>query len=193
MVGHNGLDLAANLGEEVRAAYDGVIIERLSKDTGFGKRISIRHLADGRSWFTVYGHLQRFVDPNEFEWDWDKKNVRVKKGEIIGYADSTGFSTGNHLHFGLYPMNEDGTSFLKNNGYGGAVDPLSYLKGLPMIYFAHVEGTSEFGFVEESPYTKVYYRGTNESDIPFQAAKFGLNVTKVDGSIDFSRAKDIKI
>lgn len=190
--GHNGLDFRAGVGEEIRATYDGYIIERISKDTGFGKRISQKLFADGRWWFVVYAHQSKFVRPDEFEFTWNRETEFVKKGQVIGYSGDSGFSTGPHMHFGLYPMNVNGTNYL-NNGYGGAVDPLSYLKGLPMVYFAHVEGTSEYGFVEESPYTKVFYRGVNEPDIKFQAAKFGLTITKVDGSINFALAKDIRI
>lgn len=193
MVGHNGLDFPASEGTPIRAVYDGYIIERLTRPTGFGKRITQKFFADGRWWQVVYGHQLKFVDPTEFEWNWNKNDVPVKQGAVIGYVDSTGFSTGDHLHFGLYPMNADGTNYLINNGYGGGTDPLPYLKGDTMVYFAHLEGTKEYGFVEETPFTKVYTRGVNEPDIKFNAAKFGLNVTRPDGSIDFSRAKDIRI
>ncbi|MCD6194996.1 peptidoglycan DD-metalloendopeptidase family protein [bacterium] len=39
----------------------------------------------------------------------------VKQGDIIGYQGNTGFSTGSHLHFGVYIGNQD-------------VDPLPYLQ-----------------------------------------------------------------
>jgi len=193
LLGHNGLDFPANLGTPIHAAFEGWIVEQVAKDTGFGLRITQRIEADGRSWLLIYGHMERLQDPTTFAYDFNFKGRHVYAGDVIGYVDSTGFSTGNHLHLGLYPMNEDGTYVLKTNGFGGAVDPLPYLKGDFMVYFAHVSGTQEYGFVEETPFTKVYNRGVNENDIKFMAAKFGLNVTKDDGSIDFSRAKDISI
>jgi len=42
---------------------------------------------------TLYAHLsQQLV----------KKEMTVKRGDIIGYSDTTGYATGPHLHFGAY-------------------------------------------------------------------------------------------
>ena len=192
-LGHNGLDLAAPRGTPIYAIHDGWLIEQTAKETGYGLRITHRFEADGHSWMAVYGHMERLENPTTFPFNWTLKQYPVKAGQVIGYVDSTGASTGDHLHLSLYPMNADSSKFLPNNGFGGAIDPMPYLKGITMVYFAHVKDTQEYGFVEETPYTKVYNRGTNETDIKFMAAKFGLNVLKTDGSIDFSRAKDISL
>lgn len=45
-----------------------------------------------------------------------KQKAEIKKGDKIGYMGTTGHSTGNHLHFGVY---EGGTN----------IDPLPYLEG----------------------------------------------------------------
>lgn len=50
----------------------------------------------------------------------------IKQGDLIGWGDSTGFSTGNHLHFGLKPCDEKGKPLYRNNGYFGAIDPEPY-------------------------------------------------------------------
>lgn len=192
-IGHNGIDLGAPRNEPIYAIHGGWIIERVGRGTGYGLRIGQRFEADGRSWLAVYGHMDHFKNPDEFDYNWRLKLFPVKAGEVIGYVDSTGASTGEHLHLSLYVMNDDGSKFLPTNGFGGAIDPMPYLQGDFMVYFAHIAGTQEYGFVEETPFTKVYNRGTNESDIKFMAAKFGLNVTKADGTIDFTRAKDITI
>ena len=60
--------------------------------------------------YSVYYHMQKgFVKV--------KVGDSVTKGQVIGYMGLTGYSTGAHLHFGVY-------SNLTTH-----VDPLPYLKG----------------------------------------------------------------
>lgn len=46
----------------------------------------------------------------------------VKFGQLIGFCDNTGASSGDHLHWSLKPCAKDGTGKSKNNGYYGAED-----------------------------------------------------------------------
>ena len=60
--------------------------------------------------------------------------VKVNNGDLIGYADNTGASTGSHLHYGLKPVAKGegwGTYYNleQKNGYNGAVDPQPYFDG----------------------------------------------------------------
>jgi murein DD-endopeptidase MepM/ murein hydrolase activator NlpD len=91
---HEGVDLAANRGEIVKAAGNGVIAFE-GKQGGYGNLIIINH---GRGITTRYGHLSHFV-----------KGLRpgdtVKMGQIIAYVGSTGLATGPHLHY-EYRINE---------------------------------------------------------------------------------------
>jgi len=46
----------------------------------------------------------------------------VKFGDLIGLCDSTGASSGNHLHFSGKYCDENGIGLRKDNGYYGAFD-----------------------------------------------------------------------
>jgi murein DD-endopeptidase MepM/ murein hydrolase activator NlpD len=83
---HNGLDLYAPLGTPVIAADSGQVI-KAEYDGGYGYSILIYH---GGGVATFYAHLSGFnVGTGQY----------VERGQIIGYVGSTGYSTGNHLHF----------------------------------------------------------------------------------------------
>ena len=46
----------------------------------------------------------------------------VKMGDLIGFCDNTGASSGDHLHWAMKPCHSDGKSKNKRNGYYGAED-----------------------------------------------------------------------
>jgi len=85
--GHLGIDIAAGSGAPIYAADGGVVVYAGWINGGYGNMIMIDH---GNGYHTVYGHLSSV-------------NVRcgqsVYGGNLIGYAGSTGNSTGPHLHF----------------------------------------------------------------------------------------------
>lgn len=85
--GHLGIDIAAGVGDSVWAADGGVIVFAGWATTGYGNMVMIDH---GNGWQTVYGHLTSVrVSCGE----------SVGQGQTIGFAGSTGNSTGPHLHF----------------------------------------------------------------------------------------------
>ncbi|WP_352423507.1 peptidoglycan DD-metalloendopeptidase family protein [Proteiniphilum sp.] len=84
---HYGVDLKAQTGDTIYAAFDGKVRVKQYERRGYGYYLVIRHL-NGLE--TVYGHLSKFlVSENDF----------VKSGEPIGLAGNTGRSFGSHLHF----------------------------------------------------------------------------------------------
>ncbi len=128
---HNGQDLATPYGHEVRAAHDGTCFVEVDSKQGHGViiRSLVSYDSDGKECFvkTIYWHLIDNIPV--------KNGQVVKAGEIVGYADSTGLSTGNHLHFGLKPqiMGEPNNTWYnveQNNGTFGAIDPAPYYNGL---------------------------------------------------------------
>lgn len=84
---HYGIDLKAQTGDTIYAAFDGKIRVKSFERAGYGYYVVIRHV-NGLE--TVYGHLSKFLV---------KENDFVKSGEPIGLAGNTGRSFGSHLHF----------------------------------------------------------------------------------------------
>lgn len=86
---HKGVDLKLNIGDTVRAAFDGKvrIVRNQGRRKGYGMYIVIRHTNNLE---TVYGHLSEWlVKPDQY----------VKAGDPIALGGNTGRSTGPHLHF----------------------------------------------------------------------------------------------
>lgn len=83
--GHPGIDLGLALSEPVFAMHDGKITIAGWSTVGYGFQVAIQ----GSDWWTRYAH---------FEVLNVKIGDRIKAGDTIGLGDSTGNSTGNHLH-----------------------------------------------------------------------------------------------
>jgi len=101
---HPGLDIAAPIGDPIKASMGGRVIFSGYKG-GYGKCIDIEHRND---FITRYSHnYVNFLKKGDF----------VKKGQIIGLVGSTGNSTGNHLHFEIRCSNIplDSLDFLQKN------------------------------------------------------------------------------
>lgn len=68
--------------------------------SGFGDRVLIRHQVEGQTYYTYYGHLES-ISPN-IPIGSRSETVRVRRGEVIGYAGDTGTFGGSiHLHYGI--------------------------------------------------------------------------------------------
>jgi murein DD-endopeptidase MepM/ murein hydrolase activator NlpD len=86
---HDGTDFGAGCGTRIRAPRAGRVAERYY-NAGYGKRLMIDHgYIDGKYVTTGYNHASRYIV---------HVGQRVRKGQVIGYVGSTGFSTGCHLH-----------------------------------------------------------------------------------------------
>lgn len=88
---HNGVDFADAVGTPVLAAEDGEVVAMGDEGKyAYGKWIAIKH---NNGLTTLYGHLSKQSV---------KKGEDVDRGEKIGLMGSTGYSTGPHVHFGVY-------------------------------------------------------------------------------------------
>ena len=95
---HDGMDFGIPSGTRLKASADGVIVGAGNTDLvptchSWGKWVLIKH-PFGLS--TLYAHLSLIKV---------RVGQKVNTGDLIGYSGNTGFSTGPHLHFGVYDSN----------------------------------------------------------------------------------------
>jgi len=84
---HYGIDVKVQVGDSLRASWDGQVRIVGWDPRGYGYYVLIRH---DNGLETIYGHLSRpLVEENE----------RIFAGEILGLGGNTGRSTGSHLHY----------------------------------------------------------------------------------------------
>lgn len=83
---HSGLDISVNSGKPIYASGDGWV-KKSYYSKSYGNVVFIDH---GFGYETRYGHMSAF---NVVE------GQKVKRGDIIGFIGSTGWSTAPHLHY----------------------------------------------------------------------------------------------
>ncbi len=84
---HNGVDIPLKLREPIYAAFPGRVRYSRYNSGGYGNLVIVRHDNGLETW---YGHLSKSnVEVGDF----------VLAGSVIGFAGSTGRSSGVHLHF----------------------------------------------------------------------------------------------
>lgn len=121
---HNGIDISSGYGAPIKAARGGIIkyignSDKYCPGGAYGRWIAVEH---DNNLTTLYAHFSAFGKY--------KAGDTVKTGDIIGYEGSSGYSTGSHLHFGVYATN---TFILKQSIYcgllpiGATVNPMDYL------------------------------------------------------------------
>ena len=93
---HPGIDLADTKGSPVYPAMEGTVEVVSYGRISYGNHIIINH---GNGYQSLYAHLSKInVKPGD----------EVDTNTVIGLVGSTGWSTGNHLHF---EIREDGHAF----------------------------------------------------------------------------------
>jgi murein DD-endopeptidase MepM/ murein hydrolase activator NlpD len=128
--GHTGIDLKASVGTPIKAALSGVVVgmgntDLVSTCYSYGKWVMIKH-NNGLS--TLYAHLSLpIVHPGQ----------TLTTGELLGYSGNTGYSTGPHLHFGVYAtQGVEITSFKNSKNCPGVIIPFASLNAYlnPLSY-----------------------------------------------------------
>ncbi len=142
--GHNGIDFMASHGQPIYASHDGQATFQIDSGGGHGVVLVTNEkfdYLDTQAYFkTIYWHMcDGLKEPQFMSPIADKSGfVPIKEGDLLGYADSTGLSTGDHLHFGLKPVQPgenpgNWSNVSQTNGYFGAIDPQPYLIDLEVI------------------------------------------------------------
>lgn len=98
---HGGIDIQAKYGAPARSTAAGVV-SFIGWRNGYGKTVEINH---GNGISTLYAHNSRYA-----------VNVgqKVKKGQVICFVGTTGWTTGPHLHYEVHR-------------FGRAFNPTAYL------------------------------------------------------------------
>ena len=83
---HTGMDIAAEEGEPIFAAFYGRVLET-GESRGYGKYVVMEHAGGLR---TFYAHCSEIAA---------QEDMVLRPGDVVAYVGSTGNSTGPHLHF----------------------------------------------------------------------------------------------
>jgi hypothetical protein len=138
MRGHNGHDVVAIKGEPVvhGATFDGWMHTEVDQSGGIGvdvvsneplffkgnAPVGLEVVSTTPEGFTSYvkiryWHLLQVVG---------HEGKQIRYGQMIGLADSTGASSGHHLHWAPKWCDKEGNGLFTWNGYTGCFDPSPY-------------------------------------------------------------------
>jgi len=98
------IDIGVGAGEPIYATHNGQA--RAGSDSIYGNYVEVRGVCDGVEFTTRYAHMPRIPFTGIIE---------VKKGDQIGEVDTTGSSTGNHIHYHIVGLPRD--EFCKYLGF----------------------------------------------------------------------------
>jgi len=110
--GHSGIDLRSSHGQEVYASASGTVY-MIDTNPKSGLDIRIESNDQGVRFRVIYEHLMGYQV---------KVGDKVTVGQLIGWADNTGYSSGNHLHLQMEIWS--GTS---NGSSWVLADPIPYM------------------------------------------------------------------
>ena len=145
MLGHNGLDVAIKHGENVyhcatftgimataKDSWGGIGVDVISKEPIFFAEgdlppeakpfASSRVDENGIRGYGVYVKIRYWHLLTPVGWD----GKEITPGTLIGLADNTGASSGDHLHWAPKWCDENGNGLATDNGYYGAFNPEPY-------------------------------------------------------------------
>ena len=111
LIAHNGCDWAIPSETPLYSCIEGIVTEVGNDPGGYGIYVKCENDQYG----VLFAHLSRLNVG---------QTQQVQEGQLLGFSDNTGFSTGPHLHLGIFTKPRQ-----TGNGYNGYVDPEPLLEG----------------------------------------------------------------
>ena len=112
---HEALDIMTPRGTPVLAVAEGNVVKLFNSKPG---GLTVYQFDNTQRWCYYYAHLDRYAAGL-------KEGMLLRKGEVLGYAGSTGDASpaAPHLHFAVFELGPE-----KSWWKGTAIDPLPLLK-----------------------------------------------------------------
>lgn len=169
--GHNGEDWTARKGEPVYFAGSADCEWEAATEVDSGGGIGVRVRAKtpilidelpaqaGAMTKTQWQNWGKRLKPIFLFWHLERVNVYdkqpVKTGDLIGYADSTGASSGDHLHYAMKFSDENSWFTIDgDNGYNGAMDFSRWFENKFILDVQGPPPIQHFNFVVNLSYGK---------------------------------------
>lgn len=170
---HQGIDIAAEVGEPVLAVATGTIAE-IGFNEEDGNYIYLEH--ESLSKTTIYAQLDSCAEGLQ-------SGDIVQQGDIIGYAGATGNATDPHLHFGVYGQYQPRENMTAGEGF---FNPGSFSSELA-DYFSIMEN-----YNESNPDTWFTLTWPLAAELPHRVIKpSGMIARPYDGEYDKHEGVDI--
>jgi murein DD-endopeptidase MepM/ murein hydrolase activator NlpD len=132
--GHDGVDVANNMGTTIQSIGDGKVVRKgeradncvgITCNGGFGNFVLIQHdLPSNQKVYSLYAHMQRVSAKSLGD--------SVKKGEEIGLMGCTGYTLpypcGVHLHFMIYSESYEKSGLGCRLGGSKCYNPQKYIQ-----------------------------------------------------------------
>lgn len=106
--GHKGVDMWAKHGQPIYSASEGVV-DFIDTQPKSGLDVRVVTEIEGKKYRCIYEHLLGYQP---------KIGDKVAIGDLIGWADNTGYSSGDHLHFQFEIWNKSSWK---------AIDPMPFM------------------------------------------------------------------
>ncbi|MEM7163290.1 MAG: M23 family metallopeptidase [Bacteroidota bacterium] len=189
---HSGIDIRTQgvIGKKIYASAEGFISRIRISPYGYGNAIYIKH---PNGYTSLYGHLNRFneklqgyihakqyeLELNTIDYYPEENEIKIEKGEVLGYGGNSGSSSGPHLHFEI----RDSQTEQALNPMLFGFDIKDNVK--PEIYELYIYPKNEWSTIngknEKQSFTAKLKNGVYQSERSIRCnGKFGIGIYALD-------------